>query len=137
MKFRGYIDESYSDRLFTLSCLMSTASGWLAFESRWRKCLEAKNKELKSKGRTPLSRYHASYCSSCYGEFRGWTNDEQISFTKDLLAVFRRQKHFLNVTAYTVPLDGFARVFPECSEDLIGYCYVHLLKLVLLEIAEQ
>ena len=85
MIFRGYIDESYSERVFTLSCLMSDPPNWWKIESAWKKRLRAKNTFLKSKGRAPLSRYHAADCSSRVNEFEGWSVEEQIDFTKQLL----------------------------------------------------
>ena len=135
MVFRGYIDESYNDKLFTLSCLMTSASEWLWFERAWKRCLDAKNKELKKQDRKTLSRYHAADCSSRQNEFKGWTVEEQIEFTKSLLTVFRRGA--VNVVAYSMPLQEFVKQIPECAGDPIEACYSELLKFAMLEMADQ
>jgi hypothetical protein len=77
--------------------------------------LRDKNQSLREQGRQQLSRYHAADCSSRKGEFKGWTVKEQVEFAKRLIAIFK--KHFVNVIAYSMPLDEFVRVFPECKDD--------------------
>ena len=136
MILRGYIDESYNNKVFTLSCSMSDPANWLRFESAWRNCLRAKNKSLKNQGRTQISRYHAADCSSRVGDFKGWNVDEQIALTEDLLRVFRNCE-VMNAICYSMPLDDFGRFFPECKEDLIEACYSELLKFMMLEISDQ
>jgi len=130
---RGYIDESYNSKIFTLSCLMSPR--WAFIESEWKKCLSHTNQVLRSKGRNEISRYHAADCSSCRGEFKGWEVEEQIALTKSLAAIFKR--HFVNVIAYSMPLKDFVREFPEYRGDPIGPCYSELLKFMMLEFAAQ
>ncbi len=39
MYLRGYIDESYNHRTFTLSCVMATSLDWLWIESAWKKMI--------------------------------------------------------------------------------------------------
>jgi hypothetical protein len=119
---------------FTLSCLMSDPPNWWKMESSWKKRLRAKNTFLKSKGRTPLSRYHAADCSSLVNEFDGWSKEEQIEFTKQLLNVVEHR--FLNVISYSLPLDTFVAVFPEHKDDLCA-CYALLLKFMMLEFVDQ
>jgi hypothetical protein len=134
--FRGYIDESFNRKLFTLSCLMSDPSGWMWFESAWKKVLRNKNKSLKSQGRRLISRYHAADCSSLKGEFEGWTVAEQIEFTKSLLLACKKSK-FFDATSYSMPLDDFVEEFPEFKQDPIGYCYVCLLDFLMIEMVRR
>jgi hypothetical protein len=108
MLFKAYIDESYNNKLFTLSCLMSDR--WAFIESKWKRCLREKNESLRKQGRPQISRYHAADCSSRKGDFKGWTVEEQIEFTTRLIGIFNR--NFVNVIAYSMPLDEFVRVFP-------------------------
>src|SRR5262249_8492554 len=100
---------------------MSTPSKWMWFENAWKKCLDAKNRELKKQGRQTISRYHAADCSSRLNEFKGWTVEEQISFTKSLLSVFKRG--CVNVVAYSMPMQEFVRQIPECADNPIEACY--------------
>ncbi len=129
---RGYIDESYSPKVFSLSCVLSNLSGWMHVESAWKKCIRAKNESLKKPGRTTISRYHATDCSLRLGEFKGWTTEEQIELTKKLVAIFNRNSSWANVIAYSVPMDEFARQFPEYGSDRVGFCYSTLIKFLMI-----
>jgi len=135
---KGYIDESYGPperpKFFTLACTFSDVNEWPKIESAWKKCLAAKNKELAAQGRQPLSRYHATDCATLNNEFKGWTVEEQIEFTKKLLAIFKR--HWVNVIAYTMPMEAFYEEFPECAEDPLPACY-SLLKMLMVEVVNQ
>jgi hypothetical protein len=61
--------------------------------------------------------------------------DEQVEFTRRLIGIFNR--NFVNVIAYSMPLDEFVRVFPECKDDPVKTCYSELLKFLMLEIVDQ
>jgi hypothetical protein len=135
MMFKGYIDESYDQKMFTLSCLMSDIKGWSELEASWNKCLLAKNKELRKAGRCELSRYHAADCSSRVGEFKGWSTEEQIAFTKDLLRCAKST--FLNVIAYSMPMADFLEEFPDSRSDPEGNCYTVLLWYLMIEMSDQ
>lgn len=143
MLIRGYIDESYGmdnddpkTQIFTLSCAMSNIKGWAAIESSWRKCLAAKNRSLKAQNRKPISRYHATDCAGFHNEFGDWKKDEQIPFVKDLLASMTRGDGWVNVIAYSMPMEAFLADFPECADDPLPHCY-SLVKLLMLEIVNQ
>jgi hypothetical protein len=135
---KGYIDESYwppgRPQLFTLACTMSDIKGWQEINAAWKRCLNAKNRQLRGQGRKTLSRYHASDCANLKNEFEGWDVPEQIEFTKTLLAIFKR--HWVNVIAYTMPMESFYAEFPECINDPFPACY-SILKLLMLEIVDQ
>jgi hypothetical protein len=61
--------------------------------------------------------------------------DEQVEFTRRLIGIFNR--NFVNVIAYSMPLDEFVKVFPECKDDPVKTCYSELLKFLMLEIVDQ
>jgi len=134
MVWRGYIDESYGKKFFTLSCLMSDSLNWMWFESAWKRCLRSVNKSLKAQGRKQLTRYHAADCSSRTGEFKGWTVDEQIGLTRGLLNVFNKRLSY--VVAYSIPLLEFSQQFPN-ERSPVEKCYGVLLKFVMTEITAQ
>jgi len=129
MILHGYIDESYNQRFFTLSCLLGRPQDWMWIESEWKKVLRKKNAELHRAGRRKISRYHAADCSSCRGEFSGWSVDEQIAFVKRLLAIFN--KYMTSVVAYTVPLEDFKDVYPEHKDDPFPVLYRMLTNLLM------
>jgi len=137
MFVRGYIDESYGQRIFTLSCLVAIGSKWMWFSSDWKKCIRRVNKRLRAQGRKTIKRYHASDCSNCLNDFAGWSRDEQIAFTSDLLVVF--QKHSVDTTAYSVDLQDFSEVFPgvKPGEETLVSLYGLLMKFLLSEMGSR
>lgn len=135
MVFEGFIDESYGARqnLFTLSCLLAKLKDWGEIERRWKLCIAAKNKQLKRNSRRPISRYHASDCSGCRNEFRGWSRDERDQFVKELFDIFRSVPTYSVV--YDVQLDELCEVFPEWKTDRLEAGYGLLTLFLLNQIA--
>lgn len=129
---RGYIDESADKRVFTLSCLMARPMDWMWIESKWKKVLREKNKQLRKQGRPQISRYHAADCSSRLGEFTGWTTEEQVAFSKRLLAILK--SHESSFVAYSISLDDFVAVYPERAENPSNEMYGLLLKFLMTQI---
>lgn len=121
MILRGYIDESYNSRFFTLSCLLARPQDWMWIQSAWKKVLRQKNEELRRAGRKQISRYHAADCSSCKREFGDWQVEEQIAFVKRLLSIFNR--YMTSVVAYTIPIEDFKAVFHEHKDDPFPVMY--------------
>jgi hypothetical protein len=136
MTFRGYFDESYNRKVFTLSCLASDPTGWAAIEHGWKLCLKAKNRELKKQGRAPISRYHAADCSSLKNEFTGWSVQEQIKFATELMASLSRGRAWVNNISYSIPVEDFVKEF-DIEGDPLPVCYEELVKFVMLEMTAQ
>jgi hypothetical protein len=135
MMFRGYIDESGNDQWFTLSCLMARAADWISIESAWKKVLRQKNRELKKSGRKEISRFHTADCSSCVGEFEGWSIPEQIEFSKKLLDIFN--VYVTSFVAFTFPIGDFKEVFSEHANDPYPQMYGFLTKFIMLQLVEE
>jgi hypothetical protein len=135
--FTGYIDDSGSKKshLLTLSCLVGHGSQWFWFENEWLKCLQKKNKQLKSQERRQLSRYHAADCSSCFREFKGWTPEEQIDFVKCLIRVF--QRHPLVISSYTLDIRDLIAEFPEAEKEPYGLAHILLFNHIMKYVAEK
>jgi hypothetical protein len=133
--FTGYIDDSGSDesRLFTLACLVGEGKQWTWVERAWLNCLEKKNSELRAQGRKELSRYKASDCSTFNGEFKGWTQQEQIALQASLIKIF--MLHPLAIFAFTLDLRDLVAVFPEASNNPYPLANVVVLTYLILETA--
>jgi len=135
----GYIDESYNQKVFTLSCLVAKGKDWYEISRKWKLVLAAWNKQLKKQGRPLLSRYHAADCSNLKREFSGWTPDEQRKFVSELIRIVGQ--HPVDTIAYSIDLEEFKRIIPEslteASPDFAGYIYGLTLKLMLYEIANR
>jgi hypothetical protein len=130
--FRGYIDESYDPKdqnLFVLSCLMTTGSNWSKFVHAWKRQLATTNRNLKKQGRPPITRYHASACSGCRDEFRGWSRDERDDFVKELFAILKRTP--MHTVAFQVSLDELCEVWPDQETDRLRGAYAILTRFLL------
>jgi hypothetical protein len=132
----GYIDESGNEDIFCLSCLIGKGSNWGFFQGDWDDVIAKKNKSLKAQGRQLISRYHAADCSSRVGEFKGWTTDEQIELTKELLKVFEKPSNSLTVVAFTLDLRELVELIPETAPDPTGFAYALLIRCLMGEIGD-
>jgi hypothetical protein len=121
--FRGYIDESFDNKqnIFAWSCVIARDKDWREMERKWKLHLNAKNHQLKKLRRPLISRYHASDCSGCRNEFKGWSRDERDEFVKGLFTVF---KYFpCHTAAFDMQLDEMCEVFPEWTKDRLEAAY--------------
>lgn len=80
------------------------------------------NRRLQKQGRSVLSRYHASDCSSLQKDYAGWSVDEQINHAKALLRIISRRK-MLAITC-GVSLKELADVFPDHKSDALEKGYM-------------
>ncbi len=138
MVFRGYMDESCDrdQKLFAFSCLIATAKDWSEMERSWKLNLAAKNKQLRKAERPTISRYHATDCNGYFGEFSGWTPEEQIDFVKGLFGIFKRSGG-VHAVGYDIDLDDLCDVFPEWCKDRLEAAYYVLTKFVMFTIGED
>jgi hypothetical protein len=139
LTLRGYIDESHDGatvpKVFNLTCIIGYGNMLPWFEMAWINVLEKKNAELTKQNRPPISRYHAAYCSSLHGEFKGWTVSEQIDFSLQLFDVFR--KHPLHIHSFDIPLQLLVKEIPETASNPIGFAYVILLVMLMDQINKK
>lgn len=137
--FRGFIDESHDPdpvpKVFNLTCVATHDSMWSWFEMAWMNVLETKNEELKKQNRRQISRYHAADCSSLRGEFKGWSVDEQIEFSRNLFKVFRT--HPVHVHSYDMPLQLMVQHIPETASKPVGFAYMILLMMLMDQIGKE
>jgi hypothetical protein len=128
---RGYIDES-GDRkdLFSLSVILATDATWFTIEREWLKVIDAKNKQLLSEGRKPISRYHAADCGSCQDDFAGWSVNEQIEFSKQLLPIISKTERS-DAYGYTLSLNQLVREIPETAPNPEAFAHVILLHMLM------
>lgn len=123
MLFRGYIDENYNDNqcIFALSAVTSYGKYWRQLERAWKLVLADTNRKRKKAGLPKISRYHAADCSSCHGEFEGWSHSERDAFVLELFRIFHRVP--LHIVALDMNLDELCEVFPEWSRDRLRAAY--------------
>ncbi len=135
--FKGYIDESFDSTLnvFSLSCLIGKGKAWSELERKWKLHLRAKNRGLAKSGRQMISRYHASDCSGCRGEFKGWDRDERDAFVVELFGLL---KNFPSHTVvFDIQLNDLCTVFPEWAKDRMEAAYYLLTGFLMVQIAND
>jgi hypothetical protein len=128
----GYIDESANNKIFTLSCILTTPAKWGEIERKWKSVLRETNKALRRQGRPQISRYHATDCSACKREFTDWSIPEQIELTKKLIAIIKYG--MTTVMAFSMPLDDFIAVYPEHREHPEKQMHGLLLKFMMTQL---
>jgi hypothetical protein len=136
--FVAYIDESYDGsavpEVFCLSSIVSDNSMWIHFEWDWLKVLEEKNKELRSQGRTELSRFHATYLNNFADEYKDWSAPERQAFCEQLNRVFERNP--VHIHSWDMPLQILVEEIPGTKSNPIGFAYCVLLGEVMRQIGE-
>lgn len=106
-----YIDESYDQKTFVLSCSVGRSVQWTHFERAWAGALNKVNLKLRKEGRKEISRYHASDCAGFGNEFKGWNVEEQKALTASLIEALRLVP--MHSVAYTVFLDDLRSLWRE------------------------
>lgn len=134
--FTGYIDDSGDGELFTLSCVLAEGLTWTWIEVDWKNLLDVKNRELRRAGRREITRYKAADCSSCTGEFSGWSIDEQKDFTCRMLDIFKRQS-LLDTVAFSVNLRELKQEWPWAAKDPRRAAHSVMLTHMMIQLGEQ
>jgi|SRR5215469_979683 len=112
--------------------MMSTGSQWLWLSLEWKRYIAAVNRKLKSQGRPPIFRYHATDCANYINDFEGWSKHEQIDLVKGLFGILRR--HPTNSIAYVTDLNDVCEVFPKHEKDRLHAGYTVLTTYVMYQI---
>ncbi len=135
---RGFIDESYGGgnppKVFELSCVVTSDSGCVYFDSDWQALIESKNEELRNQGRKEIRRFHAADFNSYRGDFEGWTPEEQKDFSRGMVRVFENNP--VHIHGWNMPLELLVQEFPETRPNPIGFAYVVLLTHLMHQIGE-
>ncbi len=108
---------------------MARGKDWDEMERRWKHHIKAKNKLLEKHGRKTISRYHASDCSGCRGEFKGWSRDERDEFVLQLFGAFELFPS--HTVAIEMQLNELCDVFPEWASDRLKAAYHVLTQLLM------
>jgi hypothetical protein len=138
MIIRGFVDESYSGRqqsgLFTLTCLFVRQDILAWFELAWQNAIDKVNTQLRSQGRSPIKRFHATELNGGRGEFDGWTREERTELAKNLIRVIRN--HLTSHMALTMELNDLLAEWPQGTDDPIPFAYTVLMQLFMMDIGE-
>ena len=103
----AHLDESYNNHTMAVGGWLCDNHTWNRIESAWIQRIDFENRFSVKRGLKPISRFHASQCSSLENEFSEWTVKRQIAFVKKLIEIIGRNR----------PV-GF--VFGASREDLLA-----------------
>jgi hypothetical protein len=92
----------------------------------WRKCLEERNRKLKSLNKPEFSCYHAVDCNHRRKEFKEWSVDEQVEFVKELIYILGL--YFLVIYSCSLDLRDLVDVFPEARDKSKELAFAILLR---------
>jgi hypothetical protein len=133
----AYLDESYNNRTFCVGGWILPEKAWTPLENNWRQRIELERRNSIKKGFPPISRYHASDCSSLVGEFdrsKGWDNERQKRFSKKLLGIIAKHRPHGVVIGGSIAL--FQKHFPEDKKRWRQAMYYISIALVMNELNE-
>ena len=118
--------------------------GWILPEKRWipfdkdvRQRIEQERQQSIKHGFKPISRYHASDCSSLKNEFdqaEGWDVERQIKLSKRMLGIIIKRRPHGVVIGGSIEL--FKKHFPEDKDRWRRALYYYSIALVMNEINE-
>ena len=134
--FKGYIDDSGNEEIFTLSCIIGKGSNWDFFMGDWKSYFERLNKSLRLQNRKEIERYKAADCSSCLGDFEGWSIDEQKALTSELLKIFEKPANALDAWGYSIYLDALVAEIPDTAPNPRAFGYALLLEAIMYDIGD-
>jgi len=135
--FRGYVDDSGNEQIFTLGCILAKGGNWQWITMDWKGVLDAKNRSLAKQGRKQLPRYHSVDLNNFAEEYKGWTSDERREFSTELLNVFKKLSNRVNGYAYSIDLHLLVEIIPRTKSDPKAFAYSLLLKLLMSEIGKK
>ena len=132
-----YFDESCdkNNRILVVCGLFARGTDIAKLERGWAARIDKTNAWLISKGRKPISRYHATELNARDNEFEGWSKKESIQFSKYLLRLIRHRQ--LYSIAHAVVLKDLVDVWPDTAGDPKGYAYQHAMMDCLIKIGNE
>ena len=91
-------------------------------------------------GLKPLSRYKAADCASRCNEFKGWSKERQIRFTKRLVGILEKYRRYgLWALGFAASLEDFSEIEPslsghklrkECYKFCVQFCLTELCSVI-------
>jgi hypothetical protein len=109
-------------------------SGFLANEDTWERLAgpwEAENK------RVGVSRYHAADLNGRRYEFEGWSRQQQLEYSKNLLGTIREQKMDMHAIGCGMLVREYEEIINPYGRERFGPPHVACFKMVLAMIAQE
>jgi hypothetical protein len=108
--------------------------GFFAHEYTWTEIERRWSEENKRAG---ISRYHAACVNSRTGEFDGWSKDQQIEYSKNLIEILRDQKRDLHALSCSISASDYQRLINDHGRKKLGHPYIACFKSCIALIAQE
>lgn len=115
MKFRFYCDESYDGNPKNPETL--TISGFFSDQLTWK---EVEESWIQINDRYGVSRFHAAPLNGGKGEYEGWSKDQRIKYSSELLEVVESQKARLVAYNCGMRANAYRRIVSEAGQAKLG-----------------
>jgi hypothetical protein len=107
-----YADESYNNRTFNFGGWLAKESAWIPIEKAWKNRIDY---ERRKHGR--FDRYHATDCSSSYGDYKNWTKEQTLQHVKKLLGIITRKPRDVVAICFGLDMEATIRIFSGHKRD--------------------
>ncbi len=123
-------DESYNERIMCVGGWIGNELEWKRLESRWQKRIDFENAHHQSNQQ--ITRFHASHLNARDQEFKNWTQEMSISFSKKLIGL--AAKRSMGAVCIVADMDALKEVFPEGDPNRQHSTYALCIKQMMVEI---
>jgi len=129
LKFQ--FDESYNDRAMCVGGWLASELEWLKFERMWTKRLKYINS--RNAPNQQITRFHAAPLNARDDEFKNWTQDMSIAFSKKFLSTI--QKRDMRAICMSTDMQALHQAFPDGDPKAIQERgYILCIKQMMVEI---
>jgi len=119
--------RDYKPKAYVVGGFLANELIWGEIEKRWRE----ENK------RVGVKRFHGVYVNARTGEFEGWSKDQQIEYSKHLLAIMSDQKRELHAISCGMFPREYEEIIDQQGREKLGHPYIACFKSCVTMIANE
>jgi hypothetical protein len=116
MEFRFYCDESHNGNPKNPETL--TISGFFSDQLTWKQVEES---WVQINARCGVSRFHATALNHGKEQYLGWSKEQRIKYSSELLEVVECQKARLVAYNCGIRADAYRRIISEAGQTKLGH----------------
>jgi hypothetical protein len=116
VEFRFYCDESHDGNPKNPEAL--TISGFFSDQITWK---EIEKSWLQINSRYAVSRFHAAALNHGKEQYLGWSKEQRIKYSSELLEVVECQKARLVAYNCGIRADAYRRIISEAGQTKLGH----------------
>jgi hypothetical protein len=132
--FKFFCDESHDSApkggepsSYLVGGFFGNQEAWTRVESKWKR-----RNELEG-----IPRYHAAHLNAGTYEYEGWSKARRLTYSKEMLAILKRQGRKLHGVSCGIFVDSFRRIISQSGQEKMGHPYLVCFKTVVAAIAKM